>query len=83
MAAPQQAPASPTATDQEPSAYMKNLVKETVKLHRILTRYLDADTIRLLFAEIFTNYNKMLESLLSKLDLFTSNGKNRSVPRVI
>lgn len=74
-------------TNMEPSNYVKNLVKETVKLHRILQKYLDPDTIKvsknlgfefilqILFEKIFAVYTRQLEAQLVKVELFTSFGR--------
>ena len=68
---------STATTDLEPSMYMKNLVKETVKLHKILTKLLPNEEVTSVFGQIFKEFNQRLEADLSKLEIYTSTGKNR------
>lgn len=70
-------PGADAAKDSEPSEYMKNLVKDTVKLHKIVRKHLSPDAVKGIFANIFPMFQKTLEETFNHIDLFTSHGKNR------
>ncbi|KAI3643121.1 hypothetical protein MP228_012676 [Amoeboaphelidium protococcarum] len=57
--------------------YMKALVKETIKLHKILHKYLFAERLREIFVHIFDLYNKKLSQEYQKLDIYSAGAKSR------
>jgi hypothetical protein len=69
-------------TAQEPNNYMRDLVKETVKLYRILRRYLFPASVNGIFKEIFPMYAKRLEQEFSRIDLYTISGKTQMLADV-
>ncbi|KAI8854401.1 Vps54-like protein-domain-containing protein [Chytridium lagenaria] len=63
--------------DDPASTPMSQLVKETVTLHRVLSKYLDVDTLRKIVGNVFRLYNNKMEEEFKNIELFTSAGKNR------
>jgi vacuolar protein sorting-associated protein 54 len=59
------------------SDYMKNLVKETVGLHKVIKKYMLRDHLKTLFSLIFTGMTKRIETELNKVEIFSAVGKNR------
>ncbi|KAJ3102306.1 hypothetical protein HDU97_000663 [Phlyctochytrium planicorne] len=69
--------AKDVVADEPASTPMLNLVKETVTLHRVLSKNLDTDSLRKILGNVFRLYNTKLEEELKGVELFTSAGKNR------
>ncbi|KXS21457.1 Vps54-domain-containing protein [Gonapodya prolifera JEL478] len=69
------APGSDDAS--KPSNYMQSLVKDLITLHKVLSKYLHTETLKVVFAEVFRSYTSKLEEDLKKLDVHSSVGKNR------
>ncbi|KAJ3100087.1 hypothetical protein HDU96_010471 [Phlyctochytrium bullatum] len=63
--------------DEPASAAMLQLAKETVTLHRVLSKYLDVESLRKIMTNVFRLYNNKFEEELRSVELFTSAGKNR------
>ncbi|KAH6655125.1 Vps54-like protein-domain-containing protein [Truncatella angustata] len=63
----------PSEKDGEIGAnvYMETLAKETVKLHRVLTKYLPEGTVRLIMLPVFDSYKTQLGKALQGLDVKT------------
>eukprot|EP01137_Pigoraptor_chileana_P027862 Opistho-2@11006 len=59
------------------SAYMRALVKETGKLHKVLQDLLPADDMKLIFGQVFSLYNSRLQEAYSKVDLRQSSLQKR------
>ncbi|KAJ3218840.1 hypothetical protein HDU67_003795 [Dinochytrium kinnereticum] len=63
-------------SDEAGSVPMSQLVKETVTLHRVLSKYLEVDTLRKILGNVFRLYNNKMEEEFKGIELFTSAGKN-------
>ncbi|GAW18974.1 hypothetical protein ANO14919_084580 [Xylariales sp. No.14919] len=50
------------------NAYMETLAKETVTLHRVLTKHLPEGTVRLIISPVFDSYKSQIGSTLEALD---------------
>ena len=57
--------------------YMETLVKETVTLHRVLTKHLPEDTVRLIMTPVFDSYKSQLGTALQGLNPKTETGTTR------
>ncbi|KAJ3164013.1 hypothetical protein HDU88_005666 [Geranomyces variabilis] len=53
------------------------IIKQTVVLHKVLTRYLPLDTMKSVMVGVFKAYNQSIGDKLQKVSLFTGAGKNR------
>ncbi|KAI8947249.1 Vps54-like protein-domain-containing protein [Xylaria longipes] len=62
-------------TESKVNVYMETLVKETVTLHRVLTKHLPESTVRLIMTPVFESYKsqigKTLEALEAKNEIST------------
>eukprot|EP00158_Paraphelidium_tribonemae_P007683 Partr_v1_DN28325_c2_g1_i2_m79069 putative GARP complex component len=63
--------------DDENAQYLKNLVSETSKLHRIMKRTVFADTLKQVFKDIFAAYNDVLGKKWSSVAIFSVAGKTK------
>lgn len=59
------------------NAYVETLAKETVTLHRVLTKHLPEDTVRLIMAPVFNSYKAQLGKALQGLEVKEENGVKR------
>ncbi|KAI1746528.1 Vps54-like protein-domain-containing protein [Xylaria castorea] len=63
-------------TESTVNLYMETLVKETVTLHRVLTKHLPESTVRLIMTPVFESYKsqigKTLEALEAKNEISTN-----------
>ncbi|KAG1754389.1 Vps54-like protein-domain-containing protein [Suillus lakei] len=57
--------------------YMELLVKETVTLHRVLSRYLTAPVVEYVMSQVFAAINHRLSEEYSKIDLQSQEAKDR------
>ncbi|KAI0169604.1 Vps54-domain-containing protein [Hypoxylon sp. FL1284] len=57
--------------------YMETLVKETVTLHRVLTKHLQEDTVTLIMAPVFDSYKSQLGKSLQGLEPTSENAVKR------
>lgn len=57
--------------------YMETLVKETVTLHRVLTKHLPEGTVALIMTPVFDSYKSQLGSALQGLEPRTENAVKR------
>ncbi|KAJ3176129.1 hypothetical protein HDU87_005506 [Geranomyces variabilis] len=53
------------------------IIKRTIVLHKVLTRYLPVDTMKSVMVGVFKAYNQCIGDKLQKVSLFTGAGKNR------
>lgn len=65
-------PAKPGVND-----YMELLVKETVTLHKVLSRYLAKAVVEYVMSEVFATINHRLSEEYTKIELPTSDAKAR------
>ncbi|KAH8664290.1 Vps54-like protein-domain-containing protein [Xylariales sp. PMI_506] len=57
--------------------YMETLAKETVTLHRVLTKHLPEGTVRLIMTPVFDSYQNQLGKTLQGLEVKTATGVQR------
>jgi hypothetical protein len=61
----------------EPSRPMADLVKDTITLHKVLSRFYPAEKIQDVLTEVVKNHSDALSQSYSRLTLRTSVGKRR------
>lgn len=59
------------------NAYVETLAKETVTLHRVLTKHLPERTVRLIMVPVFESYKTQLGRALQGLEVKGENGVKR------
>lgn len=59
------------------NAYMETIIKETITLHRVLTKNLPEGTVRLIMTPVFDNYKAQLGAALQGLEPKTETGIKR------
>jgi hypothetical protein len=59
-----------------PTSAMEGLVKETTTLHKVLSKYLSSETLKMVFKSVFRSYQAHLEKELQGMRLFSVNAKN-------
>ncbi|KAK6954775.1 hypothetical protein Daesc_004744 [Daldinia eschscholtzii] len=64
-------------TESMVNLYMETLVKETVTLHRVLTKHLPEGTVRLIMTPVFDSYKSQVGKTLQGLEPKTEIGVNR------
>ncbi|KAI0135673.1 Vps54-domain-containing protein [Daldinia grandis] len=64
-------------TESTVNLYMETLVKETVTLHRVLTKHLPEGTVRLIMTPVFDSYKSQVGRTLQGLDPKTEIGVKR------
>ncbi|KAI1391432.1 putative GARP complex component [Hypoxylon trugodes] len=64
-------------TEATVNLYMETLVKETVTLHRVLTKHLPEGTVRLIMTPVFDSYQSQLGKALQSLEPQTETGVKR------
>lgn len=57
--------------------YMELLVKETVTLHKVLSRYLTAPVVEYVMSQVFATINHRISEEYSKIDLQSQEAKDR------
>ncbi|KAG6335208.1 hypothetical protein ID866_3879 [Astraeus odoratus] len=57
--------------------YMELLVKETVTLHKVLSRYLSAPTVEYVMSQVFAIINHRLSEEYTRIDLQSQEAKDR------
>ncbi|KAG2158484.1 Vps54-like protein-domain-containing protein [Suillus bovinus] len=62
--------------------YMELLVKETVTLHKVLSRYLTAPVVEYVMSQVFAAINHRLSEEYSKIDLQSQEAKDRMLADV-
>ncbi|KAK8136376.1 Vacuolar protein sorting-associated protein 54 [Apiospora sp. TS-2023a] len=60
--------------------FMETLVKETVTLHRVLTKHLPEGTVHLIMSPVFDSYKTQLGKALQGLEVKEEIGAKRQVP---
>ncbi|KAG8970793.1 hypothetical protein FRC03_000010 [Tulasnella sp. 419] len=65
------------STKPGPNQYMEILVKETVTLHKVLSRYLAAPVVELIMSQVFAAINHQLSEEYSKIELPNQEAKTR------
>ncbi|KAL7625372.1 hypothetical protein AAE478_004589 [Parahypoxylon ruwenzoriense] len=64
-------------TEATVNLYMETLVKETVTLHRVLTKHLPESTVRLIMTPVFDSYKSQLGKTLQGLESKTETSVKR------
>ncbi|KAI0851578.1 Vps54-domain-containing protein [Daldinia vernicosa] len=64
-------------TESTVNLYMETLVKETVTLHRVLTKHLPEGTVRLIMTPVFDSYKSQVGKAFQGLDPKTETGVKR------
>ncbi|KAI8958223.1 Vps54-domain-containing protein [Daldinia sp. FL1419] len=64
-------------TEASVNLYMETLVKETVTLHRVLTKHLPEGTVRLIMTPVFDSYKNHMGKALTELEPKTETGIKR------
>ncbi|KAI0380810.1 Vps54-domain-containing protein [Hypomontagnella monticulosa] len=59
------------------NAYMETLIKETITLHRVLTKFLPEGTVRLIMTPVFDSYKSQLGAALQGLEPKSETGTTR------
>ncbi|KAF8590066.1 Vps54-domain-containing protein [Ramaria rubella] len=62
-----------------PNGYMEMLVKETVTLHKVLSKYLAAPAVELVMTQVLAAINHRLSEEFGKLELGSQEAKDRCV----
>ncbi|KAG8884657.1 hypothetical protein FRB97_003713 [Tulasnella sp. 331] len=60
-----------------PNAYMEVLVKETVTLHKVLSKYLSGPTVELIMSQVFASVTHKLTEEYGKIELPSQEAKTR------
>ncbi|KAI9498334.1 Vps54-like protein-domain-containing protein [Zychaea mexicana] len=60
-----------------PNNYMETLVKETMTLHKVLSKYLPHQNLQSIMSEVFKSFTTQLSQEISKLSITTESGKDR------
>ncbi|KAI0552072.1 Vps54-domain-containing protein [Xylaria curta] len=64
-------------TESKVNLYMETLVKETVTLHRVLTKHLPESTVRLIMTPVFESYKNQIGKTLEAIETKTAISTNR------
>ncbi|KAL1919276.1 uncharacterized protein VTP21DRAFT_1968 [Calcarisporiella thermophila] len=67
----------PKQKDNAPSAYMEVLVKETLTLHKVLSKYLGSEHLRVVMSEVFASFERRLSEEFARIEVYTPAGKER------
>ncbi|KAI0403179.1 Vps54-like protein-domain-containing protein [Xylaria palmicola] len=64
-------------TESKVNVYMETLVKETITLHRVLTKHLPESTVRLIMSPVFESYKSQMGNTLEALEARSEISSNR------
>ena len=62
---------------QNVSPYMETLVKETITLHKVLSKHLPETTVQIIMYPVFSSYREQWGKAFSEVDVKTTDGKDR------
>lgn len=65
------------------SAYIDTLTKETITLHRVLSKHLPSSTVQQIMREVFDNYKETLGEGIKELELRTEAGRSRLINDIL
>lgn len=68
---------SPAPDDEKPNTYMETLTKETLTLHRVLSRHLSELDVRLIMRQIFVGYREQWTKAFDGVDVESASGEKR------
>ncbi|KAG8923036.1 hypothetical protein FRC00_006703 [Tulasnella sp. 408] len=66
-----------------PNTYMEVLVKETVTLHKVLSKYLAEQSVELIMTQVFAAVNHRLSEEYGKIELPSQEAKTRYVDLIL
>ncbi|KAF2733367.1 Vps54-domain-containing protein [Polyplosphaeria fusca] len=64
-------------TEREVSANMETLAKETVTLHKVISKYLAEIQVRMIMAPVFESYREQIGKVFKEANVKTASGKAR------
>ncbi|KAI9025359.1 Vps54-like protein-domain-containing protein [Phycomyces nitens] len=64
-------------TGKVANQYMETLVKETMTLHKVLSKYLPHHDLQFIMSQVFTSFTTQLSDQISRLEIHTEQGKQR------
>ncbi|BGP13772.1 hypothetical protein JCM10213v2_001710 [Rhodosporidiobolus nylandii] len=67
----------PSAKPGAPNAYMESLVKEHLTLHKVLSRFLQPETVFQILGQVFTALDARLAEVLAPVELRSQDAKER------
>ncbi|KAI7854197.1 Vps54-like protein-domain-containing protein [Circinella umbellata] len=65
------------SSEKSPNNYMETLVKETMTLHKVLSKYLPHQNLQTIMKEVFGSFTTQLSQEINKLSIQTEAGKDR------
>ncbi|KAI5365467.1 putative vacuolar protein sorting-associated protein [Septoria linicola] len=68
---------APAPSEDKPNTYMETLTKETLTLHRVLSRHLSELDVSLIMRQIFASYKHQWTKAFGEVDVKTSAGERR------
>ncbi|OAD66818.1 hypothetical protein PHYBLDRAFT_118967, partial [Phycomyces blakesleeanus NRRL 1555(-)] len=69
-------------TGKAANQYMETLVKETMTLHKVLSKYLPHHDLQFIMSQVFTSFTTQLSDQISRLEIRTEKGKERFVVHI-
>jgi len=67
----------PAPNSSGPNSYMELLIKETLTLHKVLSKYLASQAVELVISQVFADINHRLSEEYGKIDLPNQEAKER------
>ena len=67
------------SSDAQVNQYMETLIKETTTLHKVLTRHLPENDVRMIMAPVFGNYREKWGKAFQEVTVKTQGAKDRYV----
>lgn len=64
-------------TGKNANIYMETLVTETVRLHKVLAKYLPVTDLKCVMSQVFGSFTTQLLEQIKQADIKTERGKNR------
>ncbi|GJN88723.1 hypothetical protein Rhopal_001689-T1 [Rhodotorula paludigena] len=67
----------PAPKEGSPNAYMESLVKEHITLHKVLSRFLQTETVESIMTQVFTALDARLTEVFAGFELKSQQAKDR------
>lgn len=67
----------PAPKPDTPNAYMEGLVKEHITLHKVLSRFLQPETVQQIMSQVFKALDSRLGELYGRVELKSQQAKDR------
>ncbi|KAG0942041.1 hypothetical protein G6F57_004640 [Rhizopus arrhizus] len=61
------------------NVYMETLVTETIRLHKVLSKYLPIDDLKFIMSKVFDSFTTQFSKEISTMDIKTDKGKDRLI----